>query len=131
MKLIRNLLKRKQNYISVIIKDHVDVFLLKKESNQYQLVAREQLSLDTAGIIDGHLGNPSFFAYVLYSFFKKHAIKNLYISLSIPHNDTANSIQYKLYCEYFRFSLVNLVSVDTLDTNTDCARYAQALWQGE
>lgn len=123
-----------KQYISLIVHDFFYLFILKKEANKYEPVICEQVPLENAGIIDGHLGNPSFFAYVLYNFFEKHAVKNSQISLLISCGEAVDRVQYLLYSEYFKIPLVHIIS-KPINTHEACidtyALHACELWQGE
>ncbi len=134
-------LKHKQYYTSLIVQDCLCIILLKKVSSTYELVASEYISFENAGIVDGHLGNPSFFAYVLYNFFEKYQVKYPHVSLLISGNGLADRLQYELYFEFFKIPLINVVA-KIIDKHTaykfdescvkqDYMSHAIALWQEE
>ena len=142
MKLSMKWLGHKQEYISLIVQDCLCIILLKKVSSTYELVASEHISLENAGIVDGHLDNPSFFAYVLYNFFEKYHIKYPHVSLLMASNGLPERLQYELYFEYFKIPLINVVAkiidksaacaeLDELCVKKDYMSHAVALWQEE
>lgn len=134
-------ISRKQSYISLIVQDCLYIFFLQKKAVSFELEAFERVSFDGAGIIDGRLHNPSFFAWALYNFFEKNRIHNPKIALLIPHTDPADQLQFNLYFEYFQIPLNSLVAkmIGAQQTNAEQDDYiknyylphAIALWQGE
>jgi len=96
------------SYLSIIFAQELYLILLHKKDSTYEQIAAACIPLEHAGIVDGRLCNPSFFAWELYRFLSEHQIKNLELALILDQEHPAIALQFTLWGTYFQFPFTRI-----------------------
>jgi hypothetical protein len=98
-------ISRTWSYISVIVADQLHIVLLHKNTGTYSHHHSCIVQAEDAGILNGIVYNPSFFAWQLYHFFEQQTVRCPRIGLLIMHEHPAYQLQHLMYGTYFRLPI--------------------------
>lgn len=121
------------SYISIILAQELYLILLQKKDSTYEQIAAACVPLEHAGIVDGQLCNPSFFAWELYRFLNEHELKNPGLALILDQEHPAIALQFMLWGTYFQLPFTRILNQKIISNEQTIEYYipaAIAAWHG-